>query len=704
MLYLFLSLAALTQARNVVKTQDELFDLYNEIFPHGNRNAASHRWANFVLEEATDLTVAEIEYLFGSFCPVSGSPISANRPGKSWELTLPDLQGEDLTGVVNFCCEPCVCDTEDMIKVDPTEVQTAEGPHTFNFLVIGDPCVDPSRIAREAPDVTCENADGSLDHAQLSANGGVIIGMLLPLGAPAKSEAEAKEYCSFRAENEYQGGMGQIFRNIAAIQPLGSAEAQLSKSQYCSPGSAGAEYAALQNAVQSNAVVLAGAVLGTQHYRCYVDAEQKLDHKKVCYKSVDISDALWDYLKCLYPDERTSNGMMHSYLYIGGEMVGNGFVVDPRMDTRYTWAALEQKMRAAGAQMNCGKDCSTLIDPKALAELKKVVAEQPVVMYGWEPCPCVGTARDRFMSQRVCFVENTWTDQEDQKMKYLQCVYGAEHHSFIWFNTKNSDGSMKGGEFIGDGFALGTTVMSDAKFSSLLKRSGARKECQGKEDKNLFGTDLHSCSDTNDVGKTGWTRTGSCVWQSSDRGFHEVCVEMTDYFIKQSAKYDKNDLSGVVQQGGHWCICAWAWASAVQRDPENFEGITLECERTNARLRNVYEAYISSNDEICGPGGRCYEAKAALDALNKMCPPTGAASKRNGPTLAEAHATVTDDAQRAPEATDGESFVVLAAIIVLGSLLLGAFYSRSAGKSVEAIPMHDDMENIYESFGGASDF
>merc|ERR1712156_32254 len=390
---------------------------------------------------------------------------------------------------------------------------------------------------------------------------------------------------------------------------------------------------------------------------------------------------------------------MHSYLYIGGVMVGNGFVVDPRMDSRYTWIELEQLMRAAGAEFTCGTDCSTLIDAKELANLNKLVAEQPVVMYGWEPCPCVATARDRFMSRHVCFVENTWTDQTDQKLKYSQCVYGAEHHSFVWFNTKNSDGSMQGGEFIGDGFALGTTVMSDAKFSSLLQKSGARQECQGKEDKNLYGTDLHSCSDTKDVGKTGWTRTGSCVWQSSDRGYHQVCVEMTDYFIKQSARYDKNDLSGVVQQGGHWCICAWAWASAVQRDPVNFEGITLECDRTNERLRNVYKAYIASDDEICGPGGRCYEAKAALDAINKLCPPSG--ERNDSPMLTEAHGTVADTVRQTPQPSNNMSFITLAGVIIFAAFLYGACIPDSSSKSVEAIAMQDDLENIYESFSAS---
>ena len=52
-------------------------------------------------------------------------------------------------------------------------------------------------------------------------------------------------------------------------------------------------------------------------------------------------------------------------------------------------------------------------------------------------------------------------------------------------------------------------------------------------------------------------------------------MEMTNKFLKSSAKHDGNDLSSVVQQGGHWCICAWAFASAVTRDPKNLHGLKL---------------------------------------------------------------------------------------------------------------------------------
>ena len=100
--------------------------------------------------------------------------------------------------------------------------------------------------------------------------------------------------------------------------------------------------------------------------------------------------------------------MMHSYLYVGGEMVGNGFVLDEYMDRRYTWTQMEQKMQNAGAAFTCKLNCDSLLDAEQLAELNKAIAEQPIVLYGWEGCPCVAMARERFASRHACFVENTW--------------------------------------------------------------------------------------------------------------------------------------------------------------------------------------------------------------------------------------------------------------------------------------------------------
>jgi uncharacterized protein (DUF2237 family) len=145
--------------------------------------------------------------------------------------------------------------------------------------------------------------------------------------------------------------------------------------------------------------------------------------------------------------------------------------------------------------------------------------------------------------------------------------------------------------------------------------------CQLKGDANLFGKPLKSCTQDGDGTTTGWTRTGSCIWDPSDTGYHQVCVTISETFLQSSVTHDANDLTSVVAAGGHWCICAWAWASAVSRDPENMEGIAIDCQRTNGRLRQVFELHLLEGRDLTSPSGASYKAKAALDALNRKCPP-----------------------------------------------------------------------------------
>eukprot|EP00930_Biecheleria_cincta_P083515 TRINITY_DN7307_c0_g1_i3.p1 TRINITY_DN7307_c0_g1~~TRINITY_DN7307_c0_g1_i3.p1 ORF type:complete len:190 (-),score=25.80 TRINITY_DN7307_c0_g1_i3:420-989(-) len=133
----------------------------------------------------------------------------------------------------------------------------------------------------------------------------------------------------------------------------------------------------------------------------------------------------------------------------------------------------------------------------------------------------------------------------------------------------------------------------------------------------LSGRPLLPCTSDNDTSVAGWTRSGSCDWDASDSGYHEVCVTMSDKFLQDSASQDNNDLSGVVQPGGHWCICAWAFASAVERDPQNIEGLQLVCDSTNSKLREVYLTHIN----LTSPSGLTYESKAALAKVNQLCPP-----------------------------------------------------------------------------------
>ena len=122
------------------------------------------------------------------------------------------------------------------------------------------------------------------------------------------------------------------------------------------------------------------------------------------------------------------------------------------------------------------------------------------------------------------------------------------------------------------------------------KRSSTDASFVGSQDLNLYGEELKPCSQEGDT-TTGWTRSGLCAWEPSDSGYHQVCVTMSRQFLQSSTKYDANDLSSVVKDGGHWCICAWAWAAAVSRDPEHFENLKLDCARTNAYLRDVQKLF-----------------------------------------------------------------------------------------------------------------
>uniref|UniRef100_A0A7S0SZT9 Uncharacterized protein n=1 Tax=Mantoniella antarctica TaxID=81844 RepID=A0A7S0SZT9_9CHLO len=137
---------------------------------------------------------------------------------------------------------------------------------------------------------------------------------------------------------------------------------------------------------------------------------------------------------------------------------------------------------------------------------------------------------------------------------------------------------------------------------------------------SLIGGPLKSCSTPAQSTQTGWTRDGSCAWDPSDSGYHEVCVKMDEKFLASSAEKDGNDLSSVVGHGEHWCICAWAWAGAVQRDPEGYEGLTLQCDESNEMLREVYQSYITRAESMSGPTGASYGPLKALEAVDKLCP------------------------------------------------------------------------------------
>lgn len=259
---------------------------YNNIFRHGNRNAASHLWSKFILERSEQMTHERFMHMFSGFCAVSGSP---TRPSDytRYKLTVDKVDGTGKTaGFMYYCCWPCVCDTQDFIKVDTKTIQTQSGPRTYRFAVLGNPCDHAeelqkpfqqpfqgrewSTLARDAPEVRCEN--GVLLNAPLSDHGYIIINMFFDLpgqgpenqwavpasqaltsdqqpgrmsnieGVKFQDEREFEQMCTDRARNGYNSGMGEIFRKVAGISPISipsvetaTCSADGSSSQNCAP-------------------------------------------------------------------------------------------------------------------------------------------------------------------------------------------------------------------------------------------------------------------------------------------------------------------------------------------------------------------------------------------------------------------------------------------------------------------------------------
>jgi len=233
---------------------------YSNIFRHGNRNAASHLWSSFIFERGAQMTAERFEEVSKGYCAVSGSPTSPHDYSR-YRLRLPSVKGTGIRveGFMYYCCWPCVCDTQDFIKIDTVNVSLANGVvKRYHVAVLGNPCLDgaaldrpfkdifgwggETSIRREAPEVRCDS-EGNLIGATLSDHGYPIISLFfdseemdgnsqaLSQGSPQpgrlssheatglkyQDEFEFRDMCEDRARQGYNSGMGEIFRKVAAV-------------------------------------------------------------------------------------------------------------------------------------------------------------------------------------------------------------------------------------------------------------------------------------------------------------------------------------------------------------------------------------------------------------------------------------------------------------------------------------------------------
>jgi len=251
------------------KTTTDFFDEYYNIFKSRNRNAASHKWAAFLLNRSMSFDDETFVTMFASFCPVSGS-IVYRDDYKRWGMTMTHAADSKKVrfGYMYFCCWPCVCDTQDFIRYD-TKTVTIKGEDgqfvkkEYTFVVEPSPCEKESKLEEEwtepfrgqkttlyksAPELKCvagkEKGKKVLDGAFLSDNGYPIIGMFHNSVEVTDNRYECtdensnepgrmwqahdgkgyyhpfcefKKMCEDRAKEGYKSGMGMIFRKVAEI-------------------------------------------------------------------------------------------------------------------------------------------------------------------------------------------------------------------------------------------------------------------------------------------------------------------------------------------------------------------------------------------------------------------------------------------------------------------------------------------------------
>jgi hypothetical protein len=215
-------------------TPDTLMKYYDEIFPSKNRNAASFKWFSFIANCAQEVGQKAFEELGKMFCPISGSPTSGQNSAK---VALGKFGGgkDHQEGAFYFCCEPCICDMHDFVKVDRKTIDFGGGnKKVYDVLVHGDPCKNPTQLskpfkdssgettlAQVAPEVACDG--GALKGATFSDLGHPIIGLFY--SSPEKPTIDGTlsdqiKACKSRAASGYHSGMGLIFRKVASITPL----------------------------------------------------------------------------------------------------------------------------------------------------------------------------------------------------------------------------------------------------------------------------------------------------------------------------------------------------------------------------------------------------------------------------------------------------------------------------------------------------
>lgn len=294
-------------------------------------------------------------------------------------------------------------------------------------------------------------------------------------------------------------------------------------------------------------------VIANPNMRCTVAVKAALDIKGVKYEEHDFSapftytagaSDVWDWLHCNYPDDKEGTMIMHSYVFIDGGFIGQGFAAAEKINS----GAYDVQLQANGPAKSCAEQYPS---EASIFQHYTGDATNHVLLFGWLGCPCTGVAQSRFASSSICYEGRTWANPESMLMKYLQCKeQRPQDHSFVYFRKSGAF------SYVGNGFQLDEKAMSKVTFDKLVTGSGVETTCQhANVKKNVYGTALEECRAQISDFSGSWMDDGTCSEVTG--GIHEICIEQLPAdFSEQTHQSPWSE----ARAGMRHCVCVGAWS------------------------------------------------------------------------------------------------------------------------------------------------
>jgi len=103
---------------------------------------------------------------------------------------------------------------------------------------------------------------------------------------------------------------------------------------------------------------------------------------------------------------------------------------------------------------------------------------------------------------------------------------------------------------------------------------------------------LQPCSETG-MAVTGYTQDGVCSLHKGDKGSHHVCLK----HVGKTSFCETTGQSNWCDSKDNWCVCEWAFDTAVGK--EGCDSFRIKCEATNQLALDHYERNGKTDAASC---------------------------------------------------------------------------------------------------------